>query len=581
MFPGSCRASMKCPRIFLSLLFFLALNRLALAQNDIWVGSTGVWSDPTQWDAGVPVPGDEITINVTPANATDDFSISIASLELGSSTDVVNIADGVALTLGNTLENSGSVQLASAGSNTFLQINGNQIFEGSGAGAGTVILGSAGPNYIQGASGTGTEVLTNALAIEGVGSIGNGQMGLMVTSTGSVIANSSSGSLFINVSSANFSNSGTLEAVTGGNLVIQGPANSFTNYNATTNTLTGGTFTANAGNIYFAGSASGVTVLSARVTQEAGGQIINTTSGTNAFANLASITSTGVLTTNVGFTQPGAFNMAGSLNILPSTVFNVGSVTQIKNNALTGGQWVLDSSLDITGTPATIETNSATVTLSGGTFYNTANSTNAFASLTTNKKTLRIMNFVKLTTNGSLANTGEMSVTKGSGLIIGGTGTSYSQTTGKTTQDGILTGAVSITGGTYLGAGSVTGNFALGGGTGNATFSVGDTGKSAQVKITGNYSQTTNGILSTGIGGTTVGTQYSQLKVTGSAALGGTLAAPLLSDFTPTVGQTFTVLTAANVMGTFSNSTIAINSSEYFAISYTATGVVLTVTASE
>jgi hypothetical protein len=79
------------------------------------------------------------------------------------------------------------------------------------------------------------------------------------------------------------------------------------------------------------------------------------------------------------------------------------------------------------------------------------------------------------------------------------------------------------------------------------------------------------------IGGTTVGTQYSQLQVGGSAALAGTLTVALASGFTPTIGSTFTVLTASSISGTFSNSTIAINSSEHFNVSYTSTGVVLTV----
>ncbi len=46
-----------------------------------------------------------------------------------------------------------------------------------------------------------------------------------------------------------------------------------------------------------------------------------------------------------------------------------------------------------------------------------------------------------------------------------------------------------------------------------------------------------------------------------------------------TAGETFTVLNASSVTGTFSNSTIAINSSFHFVVSYTSTGVVLTVTA--
>jgi hypothetical protein len=100
------------------------------------------------------------------------------------------------------------------------------------------------------------------------------------------------------------------------------------------------------------------------------------------------------------------------------------------------------------------------------------------------------------------------------------------------------------------------------------------------MKITGSYTQTATGQLSTAIGGITVATQYSQLKVVGAATLGGTLTAPLIGSFVPTVGQTFTVLSAGSVTGTFTNTTVAINSSEFFAVSYTKTGVVLTVTAS-
>jgi hypothetical protein len=79
------------------------------------------------------------------------------------------------------------------------------------------------------------------------------------------------------------------------------------------------------------------------------------------------------------------------------------------------------------------------------------------------------------------------------------------------------------------------------------------------------------------IGGTTVGTQYSQLQVAGTATLAGTLTVALASGFTPTVGSTFTVLNASSISGAFTNSTIAISSTEHFNVSYTSTGVVLTV----
>jgi hypothetical protein len=559
----------------LLLAFSVFANFAAAQTTDSWTGTTGVWSDTTQWNNGVPTTGEQIVIGTAVANSTDDFSLAIGTLTLSNSADALTIADGVALNVGGTINNSGSISLASAGSNTYLQITGNISLTGTGK----ITLGSTGPNYITGASGLGTEILNSANTIQGVGNIGNGAMGFV--NSGTVIANSSAGNLFVNVSAANFSNSGTLEAVTGGNLTIQGPANSFTNYNSTSNTLTGGTYTANGGNIYFAGSASGITTLSARVTQEAGGQLMNSTTGAPALANLSSITSTGVLTTTATFAQPGAFSMAGALNLLPKTSFSVGSLAQIVSGNLTAGQWVFDSNFNITGTPASITKNSAVLTLSGGTFFNTANGTNAMAKLISNTNNLRILNFAKFTTNGNLTNSGQMTVASGCKLNIGGTGTSYTQTGGKTTQDGILTGAVNINSGTYLGAGSITGNVKVGGVKVGALLSVGDAGKAAQMKVTGAYTETANGKLSTGIGGTTVATQYSQLKVTAAATLNGTLAAPLLGTFVPTVGETFTVLSAASITGTFTNTTIPINSSEDFAISYTPTSVVLTVTGVE
>jgi hypothetical protein len=558
-----------------ALFSLLVIGSLASAQTDNWTGTTGVWSDPTQWDSGVPVATDNIVIGTASATSTDDFSLSIGSLTLGSATDTLIIPDGVSLAVTGSVTNAGSIQLNSAGTNTFLLLNGNVSLSGTGK----LTLGNAGPNTIEGASLTGTEVLTNASTIQGAGNIGNGEMGLI--NSGTILANVSGGNLFVDASAAGFSNSGTVQALTGGNVTIEGAANSFLNYNATNNTLTGGTYTANGGNIYFAGSPSGITTLAARVTQEASGQLINTTTGTSALANLSSIVSGGVLTTTATFAQPGAFSMAGALNLLPKTSFSVGSLAQINAaGTLTAGQWVFDSNLNITGTPVSIVTNSAVVTLSGGTFFNTSNSSNAMATLTANKNELRIMNAAKFTTNGSLTNSADMSISTGCKLIIGGTGTSYTQTGGKITNDGTITGAVNLGGGTFLGAGSITGNVSNGGTKVGALLSVGDSGKAGQMKITGAYTQTKNGKLSTAIGGTTVATQYSQLKVTGAATLAGTLAAPLIGTFVPTVGETFTVLSATSVTGTFSNTTVAINSSEYFAVSYTATGVVLTVTAS-
>jgi hypothetical protein len=96
-------------------------------------------------------------------------------------------------------------------------------------------------------------------------------------------------------------------------------------------------------------------------------------------------------------------------------------------------------------------------------------------------------------------------------------------------------------------------------------------------QIKGTYTEPATGTLSAPIGGANVVTQYSQLQISGAANLAGMLAAPVIGGFTPTLGETFTVLTARSIAGSFSNTTIAINSSEHFAVSYTPTTVVLTV----
>jgi hypothetical protein len=76
------------------------------------------------------------------------------------------------------------------------------------------------------------------------------------------------------------------------------------------------------------------------------------------------------------------------------------------------------------------------------------------------------------------------------------------------------------------------------------------------LSATANYSQSAGGHLPIQIGGTTVGTQYDRLAVTGNAGLNGTLALSTINGFTPSVGQTFTILSYTGTRtGTFSTVT--------------------------
>ena len=116
---------------------------------------------------------------------------------------------------------------------------------------------------------------------------------------------------------------------------------------------------------------------------------------------------------------------------------------------------------------------------------------------------------------------------------------------------GLLAGNVNVTGGTLLGAGTLKNNVTVSGGA----ISAGDAGKAGLLKITGTYTQLSTGTLNATIGGTAKGTLYSQITVTGTASLSGTLTVNLINSYVPKVGATFTILTAKSITGTFRRST--------------------------
>ncbi|TWT42102.1 hypothetical protein RAS1_32300 [Phycisphaerae bacterium RAS1] len=77
------------------------------------------------------------------------------------------------------------------------------------------------------------------------------------------------------------------------------------------------------------------------------------------------------------------------------------------------------------------------------------------------------------------------------------------------------------------------------------------------------------------IAGTTPGSGHDRLAVTGAATLGGTLRVRYTSGFTPTVGQTFDVLTATTRSGQFSTLDLPFGAQ----VSYLSNGVRITVNA--
>jgi hypothetical protein len=76
------------------------------------------------------------------------------------------------------------------------------------------------------------------------------------------------------------------------------------------------------------------------------------------------------------------------------------------------------------------------------------------------------------------------------------------------------------------------------------------------------------------IGGTAPGTEYDQLKVNGTATLGGTLNVTLINGFRPAVGDVFQIIAPNAFSGAFA----AINTTGFTGnVSYSASGITLTV----
>jgi hypothetical protein len=103
-----------------------------------------------------------------------------------------------------------------------------------------------------------------------------------------------------------------------------------------------------------------------------------------------------------------------------------------------------------------------------------------------------------------------------------------------------------------LEAGTLSGSGTIDASVRNAAeIDVGGPGAAGLLTITGNYTQTSSGVLSLGIGGYNAGTDFGQLAVGGTATLDGTLNVSLLNGFVPQSGDAFAILTFASESGTF------------------------------
>lgn len=140
----------------------------------------------------------------------------------------------------------------------------------------------------------------------------------------------------------------------------------------------------------------------------------------------------------------------------------------------------------------------------------------------------------------------------GTFLRTGGNGAEYIQSDGTTVVNGTLSADefVRLDGGALSGSGTVSTPQLV-----NAGGSLEPGDSTGVLTIAGEYLQQAAGDLRIELGGPQAGSQHDQLAVQGDAVLAGALRVLPTAGFVPQVGQSFVILTADHLSGTFADVT--------------------------
>jgi hypothetical protein len=294
---------------------------------------------------------------------------------------------------------------------------------------------------------------------------------------------------------------------------------------------------------------------------------------------------------NSGMIQ-GAGNIAtgtitnnGTLQVAGGSVMHVsgGSFTNFSGSTLTGGTYNVSGKLQIDqlgSAGGEIVTNAANIILHGSaSSFVDASGKNALSKFATNAPggSFSLRAGRTFTASGNFSNAGTLTIGSGSTFAVGGTGTTFTQTAGTTTDDGTLTlpasGALSLNAGSLFGKGVINGAV-----TSSGTVTPGDSSTATGIlRDMGKYNQKSAGTLHISIDGTTAGTQYDQFNPT-TATLNGTLSINRPTGFVPALGATLKVMNFTSETGKFATlNGLAINSTEHFSVNYQASDVLLSV----
>ncbi|XHR29047.1 MAG: autotransporter domain-containing protein [Chthoniobacteraceae bacterium] len=255
--------------------------------------------------------------------------------------------------------------------------------------------------------------------------------------------------------------------------------------------------------------------------------------GTSATDTVGTLNATAIVggsgTALVNFNHAGSFTLGLSLQ---------GTLSVEQQNGLT----ILTTTNTYTG---------LTTVTSGTLQIGNGGTTGSITSDVLNNSVLAFDRADSVTYSGVLSGTGEL-IQNGSGdLILTGNNDAYAGTS--TVKNGILTinselgGDVTVTGGVLNGSGIIGGSV-----YNQSIISPGSSGSPATLTIDGNFTQYSSGTLGIQIASAS---QYSQLAVGGTATLGGVVSVSILNNYVIQTGDTFEILTASAISGTFSGLT--------------------------
>jgi len=304
--------------------------------------------------------------------------------------------------------------------------------------------------------------------------------------------------------------------------------------------------------------------------------LVNSSTG-RVFADL--VTPLVIQVSSAGFQNNGTLQINAGSTLTITGAANSFLNFNSSDSTLTGGTYLVTGMLQFDN--ANIVTSAASITLSGtGSTIEDQNGNNALTNFAANTSagSFTLAGDRNFSTLGAFSNAGKIAISAGSTFMVGGMN-SYKQTAGTTIVSGTLAasspGGVDISGGSVFGIGTITGNADLTGGL----LSAGSASKKAgELTVKGTYAQSGAGAFDVDLGGTTAGTQYDVLNISGTASLGGVLNVDLISGFKPTVGETFDIMDYTSETGAFTTLNLPkLTGGDTWSISYNATGVVLTV----